>query len=185
MGHFVLMVHQPLSAARMRAAFTLLDQKLDAQVRLVVGGGAAMALAYEFPLATEDVDAFAAKGSLRIGDLDRHAKQVAQQLDAAPDWLNAHFESFTSVLPKDYASRLRQIYRGQHLQVDALGPEDLLIMKCFAGRDKDIPHARKLLRVASDLDRVSQHLAYLSERRYPGVDEAADFFDDLRDAEDV
>jgi hypothetical protein len=85
------------------------------------------------------------------------------------------------VLPRDYASRLRLVFAGEQLRVDALGPEDLLVMKCFAGRDKDLPHARKLLREASDLNIVDQQLAHLIERRYPGAERAADYFDDLRE----
>jgi hypothetical protein len=85
------------------------------------------------------------------------------------------------VLPTDYSSRLRRIHSGEMLQVDALGPEDLLVMKCFAGRDKDRPHARKLVRIASDLGIVDRQLSHLQDKRYPGAAKAADFFDDLRD----
>jgi hypothetical protein len=165
----------------MRDALQLLDKLMDAPARLVVGGGAAMVLAYDHPLATQDVDAFADRGGLRIGELDALAKRVAKQLDIEPDWLNSHFETFTIVLPSDYALRLRRIHTGTHLTVDALGPEDLLVMKCFAGRDKDRPHARKLLPLAADLGIVDRQLALLANKRYPGAEKAADFFDDLRD----
>lgn len=165
----------------MLRALSLLDQRARESARLVVGGGAAMTLAYKHPIATQDVDAFAAKGGLRMAELDGMAKAVAEELEIEPDWLNAHFETFTAVLPRDYAARLRPVFQGEHLQVDALGPEDLLVMKCFAGRDKDLPHARKLLRLASDLSVVDKQLEYLVERRYPGAERAADYFDDLRD----
>jgi hypothetical protein len=140
-----------------------------------------MVLAYQHPVATQDVDAFAAKGGLRMAELEAMARSVAEQLQIEPDWLNAHFETFTAVLPRDYASRLRSVFEGAHVRVDALGPEDLLVMKCFAGRDKDLPHARKLLHAAKDLSVVDKQLEYLIERRYPGAERAADYFDDLRD----
>jgi hypothetical protein len=165
----------------MLRALELLDERASSPARLVVGGGAAMTLAYDHPIATQDVDAFAAKGGLRIADLEALARAVAEQLNVAPDWLNAHFETFTAVLPADYATRLRSVFKGQHLQVDALGPEDLLVMKCFAGRDKDRPHARKLIRLATHLDVVDRQLEHLVERRYLGAQRAADYFDDLRD----
>lgn len=158
---------------------------MSSPARLVVGGGAAMILAYDHPLATQDVDAFAAQGGLRVADLDHLAKQVAAEMDIEPDWLNAHFETFTGVLPDDYGARLRRVFEGAHLTVDALGPEDLLIMKCFAGRDKDLPHARRLIHLADDLDLVDHHLSRLVERRYPKAEQAADYFDDLRDDEGV
>ena len=140
-----------------------------------------MILAYQHPIATQDVDAFAAKGGLRMADLDALSRAVADELNIDPSWLNSHFETFTGVLPADYATRLRSVFQGKHIQVDALSPEDLLIMKCFAGRDKDRPHARKLIRLASDLALVDRQLEYLVERRYPGAERALDYFDDLRD----
>ncbi len=179
------MARLALDAKRMRRALALLDARMQQPARLVVGGGAAMVLAYDHPLATQDVDAFAARGGLRVAELDALAKQVAEQLGIEPDWLNAHFETFTGVLADDYATRLRSVYRGRQLQVDALGPEDLLVMKCFAGRDKDRPHARKLLRLAADLGIVDRQLAQLVSRRYPGAQKAADYFDDLRDEADL
>jgi hypothetical protein len=175
------MAHLSLDSRRMRRALADLDALLESRAHLVVGGGAAMVLAYDHPIATQDVDAFAVRGSLRIGELDQLAKRVAKQLDIEPDWLNGHFETFAGVLPSDYATRLRPVYRGEHLQVDALGPEDLLVMKCFAGRDKDRPHARALLKVASDLGVVDRQLELLASKRYPGAQKAADYFDDLRD----
>ena len=140
-----------------------------------------MVLAYNHPVATQDVDAFAAKGGLHMGELDALARQVGDQLNVRPDWLNAHFETFAGVLPSDYGTRLRRVYEGQQLTADALGPEDLLVMKCFAGRDKDRPHARKLIKLAKDLEVVERQLTDLALRRYPGAAKAADYFDDLRD----
>ena len=169
----------------MLRALELLDARTSEPVRLVIGGGAAMTLAYRHPIATQDVDAFAAKGGLRMVDLDAGAKRVADELNIEPDWLNGHFETFTTVLPGDYGKRLRSVFKGAQLQVDALGPEDLLVMKCFAGRDKDRPHARKLIRLAQDLDLVDRHLQHLVERRHPGADRAVDYFDDLRDEADL
>lgn len=169
----------------MLRALELLDERMDQPARLVIGGGAAMTLAYEHPLATQDVDAFSARGGLRMGELDGLARQVADELNVAPDWLNAHFETFTAVLPADYSSRLRRVYSGEQLQVDALGPEDLLVMKCFAGRDKDRPHARKLIKLAADLSIVDRQLENLVSKRYPGAQKAADYFDDLRDEADL
>jgi hypothetical protein len=175
------MARLPLDKKRMLRALELLDEGASASARLVIGGGAAMTLAYDHPIATQDVDAFAAKGGLRIADLEALARSVAEQLNVAPDWLNAHFETFTAVLPADYGTRLRPVFQGKHLQVDALGPEDLLIMKCFAGRDKDRPHARKLIRLATALDVVDHQIQSLVACRYLGAERAADYFDDLRD----
>jgi len=173
--------YRPLDRRLALRAFAAVDARLDADAHLVIGGGAAMAMAYHHPLSTEDVDAFTAKGGLGMADLDRVARAVALELGLAPDWLNSHFVTFTHVLPRDYGARLREIYRGDHLRVSALGPEDILVMKCFAGRDKDRGHARRLVEGGTDLDLVSAHLDALIERRVPGAQRAADWFDDLRD----
>lgn len=163
------------------AAFAAIDARLDKDTHLVVGGGAAMSLAYGHPLSTEDVDAFTARGGLSMADLDKEARLVAKDLGLAPDWLNSHFVTFTHVLPGDYGARLKEVFRGAHLAVSALGPEDLLVMKCFSGRDKDRGHARRLLRLDIDLALVNGHLDRLIEKRVPGAERAADWFDDLRD----
>ena len=84
-------------------------------------------------------------------------------------------------MPNDYASRLIRVFDGEHLVVDALGAEDLLVMKCFAGRDKDRAHAVRLVKQAGDLDIVDRQLSLLLEKRIPGADKAADYFDDLRE----
>ena len=140
-----------------------------------------MTLAYEHPLATQDVDAFAIRTGVPLASIAERARSVADALHIGFDWLNSHFETFAHVLPRDYATRLVPVFRGRHLQVDALGPEDLLVMKCFAGRDKDRPHARKLLRLARNPEIVDARIAELIDKRIPGAEAAADTFDDLRD----
>lgn len=176
------MDHRPLDHDLMREALSRLGARVDKPTHLVVGGGAAMVLAYHHTVATQDVDAFTARGSTSMAELDAAAKETARELDIEPDWLNPHFETYTGVLPADYATRLRRIHQGEKLVVDALGPEDLLVMKCFAARDKDLPHARRLATIDGvDLDFVDAHLSKLVERRYPRAERAADYFDDLRD----
>jgi hypothetical protein len=160
-------------------AFTELDRRLTEPVRLIVGGGTAMILAHGHPVATTDVDAFAVGTTL--DSLERYTTEIAKELGIASDWLNPWFTTFTYVLPSDYASRLSRVFDGDKLAVDALGAEDLLVMKCFAGRDKDRPHAVRLIKKAKDLDLVDRHLSTLAEQRIPGADKAADFFDDLRE----
>jgi enoyl-CoA hydratase/carnithine racemase len=177
--------HKALDRAGMRKALAALDKEIQAPTRLVIGGGAAMVLAYDHPLATHDVDAFTARGGLGIAELDAAAKRVARALDIEPDWLNSHFETYTGVLPEGYSTRLRRVYDGTQLSADALGPEDLLVMKCFAGRDKDRSHARKLIRLVADFDVIDAHLARLVERGYPGAQKAVDYLDDLRDEADL
>jgi hypothetical protein len=173
------MAHLPLDPNLAVSAFRALDARLTTPVRLVLGGGTAMMLAHGHPVATADADAFPVQGTLE--SIDPAAKAVAKELGIAPDWLNAWFSTFAHVLPSDYATRLVRVFEGSRLVVDALGAEDLLVMKCFAGRDKDRGHAIRLVRQAKDLELVDRHLSELMRRRIQGSEKAADFFDDLRE----
>lgn len=168
-----------LTAAVLDAAFRALDARLEGPLTLVVGGGTAMMLAYGLSVRTTDVDAYPARG--RLDDIAGPIREVARELELAPDWLNPHFETFAHVLPADYGARLREVFAGRSLRVAALGVEDLLLMKCFAGREKDVGHARALLRRKPDLGLVERRIEELVERGVHGASEAADFLDDLRE----
>ena len=171
--------HKNLDRSLALRAVAALDARLAEPVRLVLGGGTAMILAHGHPVSTTDADVFPVRGTLN--DLAPHASTVAKELDLEPDWLNPWFTTFTHVLPSDYGARLVRVYEGPKLAVDALGAEDLLVMKCFAGRDKDRPHLLRLLKQAKDLDLVDRHLSALVEKRIPGAEKAADLFDDMRE----
>jgi predicted nucleotidyltransferase len=167
----------PLTVEALRAAFEELDRTLDRPVSLVVGGGTAMMLAHGMPVRTADVDAYPRDASFE--EIQPAIRTVARRLGLAPDWVNPHYETFAHVLPSDYGRRLRSVFTGARLAVEALGVEDLLVMKCFAGREKDVGHARALLRRRPDLALVERRLQELAERRVKGAQEALDFFDDL------
>lgn len=161
----------------MLKALSLFDQKLRFPVKMMMGGGGAMVLAHGFPIATYDIDAVPLQTPFE--DLDGIVKEVGNELNISPDWLNPYFSTFTHNLPKDYASRLIRVFAGKQLTVDALGREDMLIMKLFAGRQKDVPHAKLLLKSGINRELVERHLESLRARRIPGVDQAFDFLDDI------
>ncbi len=169
----------PLDAAILGRAFRALDARLPRPLTLVVGEGTAMMLAYGLPVRTTDVDAYPVSGSL--DDLGEEIRAVARELGLDSDWLNPHFETFAHVLPADYGSRLRPLFAGARLKVTALGVEDLLVMKCFAGREKDVGHARALLRRKPDLALVERRIEALVEKGVPGAADAADFLDDIQE----
>ncbi|HZZ86357.1 MAG TPA: DUF6036 family nucleotidyltransferase [Anaeromyxobacteraceae bacterium] len=166
-----------LDVATLRRAFERLDALLQSPLTLVVGGGTAMMLAYHLPVRTTDVDAYPREGSL--DEALPQIRAVAAELGLAPDWINPHFETFAYVLPPDYGSRLATVFAGARLRVAALGVEDLLVMKCTAGREKDVGHARALLKRHPDLSVVEGRLQALADKRVPGAAEALDFLDDL------
>lgn len=169
-----------LSAEMMKTALKCLAGKLLRPVKLIVGGGGAMILAHHFPLATTDIDGIPGAG-MSAEELDPFIKAVAQEVNLPSDWLNPYYATFTHVLPKDYSTRLVTVLEFPHLTVQALSKEDLLIMKCFAGRMKDQPHAIALLRSGADLIVAERHIESLREKGIPGAQKALDFLDEIQD----
>lgn len=160
-----------------------LDSRLKSPVQLLIGGGAAMLLAHKVPLSTMDIDAIPMRTQVEPAELDALAKKVGRDLKISPHWLTGFFGTFTYTIPPDYEKRLVEVYSGKNLKAVALGLEDLLIMKCFSRREKDIGHARALVRRGADLDLVEGHIQKLLGKELPGAKEAIDFLDDVRDQE--
>lgn len=158
-------------------AFECLDHLLKAPLTLFLGGGTSMILAHGYPLATSDVDAIPKQVS--FDEIDHMVKTVASELGLPSDWLNPYFGSFTHVLPSDFSKRLVRVFSGENLIVDALGREDMLIMKCFAHRPKDLGHARALMKLGVEISIVEQAIESCRSRGIPGADLALDFLDEL------
>ena len=140
-----------------------------------------MVLAHGYRLATTDIDAVP-KG-IEFGELDPLVKQVAAQLHLPTDWLNPYFSTFSHTLPPDYGDRLIPILETSALKVLALGAEDLLIMKCYAHRKKDVGHARALLRKKPNLQIVEDRIDVLLEKGIPGSQAALDFLQEVQELE--
>jgi hypothetical protein len=172
-------MEKPLSKAIFLKALKRLDELLPQKVKLVAGGGGAMILAHGFPLATADLDAIPI--TISPTEIDPFVKQVSREHGLAPDWLNPYFSTFTHTLPSDYGERLISVYKGPNLEVLALGREDLLIMKCFAARAKDVSHARALVKAGADLKYVERHIESLKKKKIFGAEKALAFLDELQD----
>lgn len=167
-----------LNEQLMRQALQALDQKLNQPVKLIMGGGGAMLLAHHFRLSTNDIDALPV-GGLTIEDLTPFIREVSKELSLPVDWINPFYASFTHVLPSDYGTRLIEVARFSHLSVFALSKVDLLIMKCFAAREKDVVHARALFKQGADASFVRSHINKLDQKRIPGCRRALEFLDEI------
>lgn len=173
-------VYAPINKALLLKIFGAFDKKLKTRLCLVVGGAGALILAYKYEMGTHDIDAVPFQTTLSPSEIEGYSRQIAREFNLPQDWLNPYFQTFSYVLPKSYGERLISVYKGKFLQVYALGPEDLLILKCFARREKDIGHCRLLMKHCKRLDFVDQHLQKLMEEGISKAQEACDFFDDLR-----
>lgn len=165
----------------MISAFKALDKELSNPVQILVGGGAAMLLAHNVPLSTMDIDGLLVKTEVTPAELDVLVKKVAAKLKINPHWFNSYFSTFTYTIPPDYQERLIKIYEGKNLKVFAFGLEDLLIMKCFSGREKDIGHARALAKRGADLDIAETHIQKLLDKGLPGAEKAMEFLDEVKE----
>ncbi len=174
-----------VNTALMKKALQVLDQKLtskkQAEVQLLIGGGSAFALGYQIPLQTADVDAVLLKSKLSAAELDSFVKETARELSISSDWLNPHFATFMFCLPSDYGDRLHRVFQGKTLKAYVLSLTDLLIMKCFAGREKDMPHAKILIRKGADTAFAASHLQELIQKKIRGAKEALDFLNDAEE----
>lgn len=173
----------PLTEQIMRKALTRLDELLVSEVTLIIGGGGAMILAHRFPMGTTDIDAVP-KG-MEIQKLDPLIKQIAEEQELPHDWMNPYFSTFSHTLPPDYGGRLISVFQGTNLKALALGREEMLIMKCFAHRQKDVPHAKALVRAGADLSAVEARIELLESKKIKGAKEALDFLQDILDQVDA
>ncbi|OGQ44991.1 MAG: hypothetical protein A3I05_09820 [Deltaproteobacteria bacterium RIFCSPLOWO2_02_FULL_44_10] len=169
----------------MLQALKLLDSRLPKKVTMLIGGGSAMLLAHDVPLTTADIDGLPLSTDLSPAELDNIVKDVGQELKIGGQWYNSYFSTFTYSLPKDFRDRLITVYKGKMLHALALGAEDILIMKCFAGREKDIGHAKALIKRGADTDLVEHQLDNLQGKGLPGAENALDFLHDLLDQLEV
>jgi uncharacterized nucleotidyltransferase DUF6036 len=168
-----------MDQALMLKALETLDKKLQEKsigpTQLLIGGGGAFALAYGIPIRTADIDGVFFQSPVDPSQLDPLVKETGRDLEISPDWLNPYFGTFLMSLPPDYKDRLQPVFTGKSLKALAIGLTDLLIMKCFAGREKDMPHAKLLIRKGADLSLAEHHIRSLVGKRIPHSQEALNF----------
>jgi predicted nucleotidyltransferase len=109
-------------------------EELNARLRdrgivgeLCVFGGTAMVLAYSARVSTKDVDALF-QPTVEMRDA---AREVADQLNLGPDWLNDGVKGFVSSRHDVITGNLPQF---SHLRLTMPVPEYLLAMKALAAR---------------------------------------------------
>jgi hypothetical protein len=162
-------------------ALELLDKKLSKANQppliLVIGGGGSMILNFNYKGATVDIDALPL--NTQFDDLKPFMEEVARELKIAPDWLNPYYQSFTHYLPNDSKSRMKSVFKGEVLDAQSLGAEDILIMKLMAGRAKDYSHIQHLLKMKLNLKIVDRRLTELLKIHPQLAQKALDSLDEF------
>lgn len=151
------------------------------RIVLAAGGGGSMILEHGYSGATADIDAVPINSEFE--PLKPFMQEVAQELKIDADWLNPYYSAYTVYLPADAKDRMVDTFVGKRLIVKTLGAEDVLIMKLMAGRAKDLPHTRHLLKKDLDLKIVEKRLEQLKKLFPELAEEALDLFDSLTDGE--
>jgi hypothetical protein len=94
----------------------------------------------------DTADGDAIETTPKLSTLQRYLDEVADELGVRPDWLNDAVRAYRDLLPPDFPGRLQRIGVFGNLTVDAIGRQDLILMKIAAGRARDIDDLKALQR---------------------------------------
>lgn len=162
-------------------ALDLLDQKLFHasfdKIQMAVGGGGSMMLNHNYDGMTMDIDAVPT--NIEFEEMKPYIEEVGREMNLSPDWINPYYGAFTHYLPADMKTRTKKIFEGKVLNVQALGAEDIIIMKLMAGRNKDRPHLFHLKKLKPNLAIIEKRLEELKKIHPKEADIALDFFDEV------
>jgi len=130
-----------VTAPSLKRFLRWLDARLRQETGLYLGGGTAMLILVPGTRATKDVDAF----------IDGNNRDLLKTSAEAPETialnLNGAIHTFESHLPDDWRRLAVHAgsFSGIRLKVYTLCPEDLVLMKTFRCRVKDLQDIEKLV----------------------------------------
>ena len=137
-------------------ALATLGRRARQPVSLVLGGSAALILSEELRRPTDDGDVVTSEPE--IADLQVLIRSVADGEGLPAGWLNGSIQSYTHVLPKDYKSRLVSLPPFDRLRVRLLGRSDVILMKVYGMRARDIDDLRAIGPTSDELAFVRAQL---------------------------
>jgi hypothetical protein len=125
-----------LDRNRLKEAFAALGKQVHQPTRVLIGGAGALILGGELNRATTDCDVLLSQPD--IGQFQRDIRTVAEGCGLPSGWLNGSAQTYAEILPPDYESRLHSLPPFGRLQVMVLHRQDVLVMKLYAGRPRDL-----------------------------------------------
>lgn len=121
----------------------------------IVIGGSALSLLGVTERQTRDFDVLAPSLSAEISNAAKAFARAQREIgvDLVDDWLNNGPMQLTDVLPADWRSRVRPLFKGSALILETLGRSDLLKTKLFAlcDRGTDLPDCLAFSPTAAEL----------------------------------
>jgi predicted nucleotidyltransferase len=138
----------PIDRDVLRLAFALLDGELrrrGVRGRILLAGGAVMALLYDPERVTRDVDGQLVEGHGALIDASR---AVASTLHLPAGWLNEGVTAYLSTEPDSPTP----VFDRPHLSVAAVSTEHMIALKARAARTQDLEDLRVLAAAAGVAD---------------------------------
>lgn len=157
-------------------ALATLGRHAREPVSLVLGGSAALILSKELRRPTDDGDVVASEPE--IGNLQELIRNVADREGLPPGWLSGSIQSYTHVLPKDYERRLVSLPSFGHLRVRLLGRPDVILMKVYGMRARDVEDLRAIRPTTEELVFVRAQLPRITAKEPEKAQEMSAFLDE-------
>jgi hypothetical protein len=158
------------------AALEALGKRATEPVSLVLGGSAALILGDTLQRPTDDGDVVTSEpGFDQLGPLMR---DVADAEHLPPGWLNESIQSYTYILPPDYTMRLVTLPPFGRLHVWLLSRRDVLLMKVYAMRPRDIEDIRALAPTTDELAFVAAQVTRIAMQEPEKAQDMRDFLDE-------
>ncbi len=155
-------VPRKLTRDTLWAALAALGRQTNQPVSLVLGGSAALILGEALRRPTDDGDVVASEPDL--GKLQSAIREVADDQHLPPGWLNSSIQSYTYVLPADYRSRLVELPPFGRLRVWLLGRPDVILMKVYGLRPRDVDDLRAIAPTRDELEFVGAQVGRIAAK---------------------
>lgn len=173
------MAPRPMDANALRTALTSFSKTVREPVELVLGGSAALVLVGHLHRQTADSDVVASNPDL--GRLQNAIRSVEESDQLPPGWLNGSIQSYTHVLPPDYRQRCLPFppFVAPHpMRVLLVSRRDILVMKFYAQRARDIDDIEQLIPTASELAFVAAQLTRIALHEPEKAEQMQQLLDD-------
>jgi len=154
-----------MADADLKQALAALGTRVHARTEIVVGGAGALILSGELTRATSDCDVIFSNPDM--GRLQEDIRAVADNMNLPAGWLNGSIQSYLDILPPDYRTRLKTLPAQGKLEVAVLNRRDVMVMKLFAARARDLEDIATLQPTSAELEFVRNQLP-----RLRGIDPA-------------
>lgn len=150
-----------LTRADLEGALTALGAMCREDTTVLLGGSAALILTNALRRGTDDGDVIASHPDL--GQLQGAIRAVAHNRGLPDGWLNGSVQSYLEVLPTGYETRAKTLPRFGRLSVSLLSRRDVIVMKFYSGRPKDLSDLEQIAPTAAELAFAARELPRLAK----------------------